>query len=76
MHILKILSEHRSDFTAMLECEHCNNTQQLMSGYHDEFYHTQVVPAITCESCGKDRTGIIPAAKNDQGVVHVPGRGK
>jgi len=57
MKIKEILSEHRNDFTAMLECEHCKALQKLSSGYHDNHYHVHVMPRIKCEACGKDRNG-------------------
>jgi len=57
MKIAKILSEHRNDFTAMMECEHCGATEKLTTGYHDNFYHTKVIPAMHCGACGKDRQG-------------------
>ncbi|WP_369065280.1 hypothetical protein [Burkholderia gladioli] len=57
MFIKAILSQHRNDFTATLECEHCGSTQRLGSGYHDAFYHKKVIPAIACHSCGKKRNG-------------------
>jgi phage terminase large subunit GpA-like protein len=71
MKIQHILSESGNDFTATMECEHCGSTQRLSSGYHDNFYHTQVVPAMTCRACGKNRAGDVPEAKNDSGAVSV-----
>ncbi|HIE4430010.1 TPA: hypothetical protein ACXM9H_000981 [Burkholderia multivorans] len=59
MFIKTILSQHRNDFTATLECEHCHSTQKLDSGYHDAFYHNKVIPAIDCHSCGKRRDGSV-----------------
>ena len=46
-----------NDFSADLECEHCCHVQRLNSGYHDGHYHNRVLPAITCQSCGKSRDG-------------------
>lgn len=57
MKIQKILSVHRNDFTAIMECEHCGNTLKLISGYDDRYYHDNVIPAMTCKACGKDRQG-------------------
>lgn len=53
MKIKTILSQHRRDFTATLECEHCGSTQKLSGGYDDAFYHANVIPSINCQSCGK-----------------------
>jgi uncharacterized Zn finger protein len=66
MKIAKILSEYRNDFSAMMECEHCGHTEKLKSGYHDNHYHTRVIPAMHCNECGKNRTGELEPA--DAGV--------
>jgi transcription elongation factor Elf1 len=68
--IKNIKSEHRNDFTADIECEHCGHTQHLSCGYHDNYYHTKVIPAITCKACGKNRAGDI-AVQNPEGVLSV-----
>ena len=57
MKIREILSQHRNDFTATMECEHCGHTAKLTSGYHDAFYHERVIPAMRCGACGKNRAG-------------------
>lgn len=57
MKISKITSQHGNDFSAEMECEHCQAKAKLTSGYHDNFYHTRVIPAMKCGSCGKDRSG-------------------
>lgn len=51
MKIKKITSQIRRDFTAILECEHCNKTQEV-DGYDDDYYHRNVIPTIKCNSCG------------------------
>jgi hypothetical protein len=43
----------------------------LSSGYHDTFYHEMVIPAMTCASCRKNRSGVIPSEPNNQGFAHV-----
>lgn len=53
MKIKTILSQHRRDFTATLECEHCGHEQKLTSGYDDDNYHRNVIPNMECGSCGK-----------------------
>ena len=53
MKIKKILEQHRRDFSAILECEHCNHIQKLTNGYDDECYHNNVIPTIKCEKCSK-----------------------
>ena len=57
MKIRRMLSEYRNDFSAEMVCEHCEHTQNITSGYHDNYYHTQVIPKMRCKSCGKDREG-------------------
>jgi transcription elongation factor Elf1 len=52
MRIKEISSQHRRDFVATLECEHCDHTQQIM-GYDDANYHQNVIPSIKCQSCGE-----------------------
>lgn len=69
MIIQKITDEHRNDFSAILECEHCGATSLLTSGYHDNRYHTKVIPAFMCEKCSKRRDGQMPTDENQNGFV-------
>jgi len=69
--IKEITSFYRNDFSAVMQCEHCESTQKLSSGYDDGFYHTKVIPAMTCNKCGKNRSGDVPEEKNDNGQRHV-----
>ena len=71
MQIQKITSQYRNDFSAILECEHCEATQPLDSGYSDWNYYNNVLPAITCQSCGKNRAGDTKV-QNPDGQRHVP----
>lgn len=57
MKIKTITSEHRNDFSAIMECEHCAATRKNRSGYHDGNYHDNVIPAMHCRKCGKNRAG-------------------
>ncbi len=52
MRIKEITNQHRRDFTAIYECEHCGATQ-IGRGYDDSNYHTNIVPAMKCKICGK-----------------------
>ena len=52
MRIKKMLSQHRRDFTAIFECEHCGHEERI-NGYDDSFYHQKVVPKMECSNCGK-----------------------
>ena len=50
MRIKTIESQHRRDFTAIYECEHCGHTTKG-SGYDDANFHQNVVPEMICASC-------------------------
>ena len=52
MHIKQITFQHRRDFQAIYECEHCNHTQQSY-GYDDTNFHQNVIPKMKCKNCGK-----------------------
>ena len=52
MKIQKILHQHRRDFTAIYECEHCKEAEKG-SGYDDNNFHQKVIPAMICKNCGK-----------------------
>ena len=57
MHIKKIVSQNRRDFTAIYECEHCLN-EERSSGYDDHNFHANVIPQMVCKKCSHtaDRT--------------------
>ena len=61
MKIAKFLSQHRNDYTAMMVCEHCEATEKDSYGYNDHNYHANVIPAMHCRSCGKNRAGDLRA---------------
>ncbi len=61
MKIRQYISEHRNDFSAWLQCEHCEAEQKITSGYHDSNYHTKVIPGMFCKTCGKNRAGEVEA---------------
>lgn len=52
MFIKKIISQHRRDFQAIYECEHCGYNESG-SGYDDSHFHNNVIPDKTCKHCGK-----------------------
>jgi len=56
MHIERIISQNRRDFTAIYTCEHCGHTHEG-NGYDDSHFHQKVVPAMNCPSCGKVADG-------------------
>jgi len=52
MKIKKITSQHRRDFRAIYECEHCGHEHEG-SGYDDANFHNNVIPTFECQQCGK-----------------------
>ena len=52
MRIKEIVNQHRRDFTAIYECEHCGH-EEKGSGYDDSYFHRTVIPKRKCGSCGK-----------------------
>jgi len=52
MRIKEIISQHRRDFRAIYECEHCGFMYEG-SGYDDSYFHRFVVPNKKCPQCGK-----------------------
>lgn len=53
MRIKEITWQHRRDFEAIMECEHCGEERVEKHGYDDTFYHKNVIPKMECEKCGK-----------------------
>lgn len=53
MKIKEIVSQHRRDFYAIYECEHCGHVTGKESGYDDDYFHSQVIPKMKCASCEK-----------------------
>lgn len=53
MKIKKITWQSRRDFSAELECEHCENIELINDGYDDSYYHNNVIPKMKCGKCGK-----------------------
>lgn len=53
MKIKEITSQHRRDFWAVYQCEHCGH-EHKGSGYDDDNFHRNVIPKeMKCPSCGK-----------------------
>lgn len=52
MRIKEILWQHRRDFSAIYECEHCGYSE-IGAGYDDDYFHREVVPDRECPKCGK-----------------------
>lgn len=56
MKIKEIKSRNRRDFLAIYECESCGEEHEG-TGYDDEHFHYNVVPAMQCKQCG---SGVSP----------------
>lgn len=52
MRIKVILDQHRRDFIAIYECEHCGHNKKA-EGYDDLNFHENVIPSMICEKCGQ-----------------------
>ena len=52
MKIKEIISQHRRDFKAIYECEHCSH-EQKGDGYDDSNFHNNVIPNMECGRCNK-----------------------
>ena len=53
MKIIKIISQHRRDFYADMQCENCNNIEKDVSCYDDSYFHKNVIPDMKCKKCGE-----------------------
>lgn len=51
MKIKEITTQHRRDFNAIYECEHCGS-EQFGNGYDDSNFHQNVIPEMKCSECG------------------------
>ena len=52
MKIKEITSQNRRDFHAIYVCEHCG-MEEVGTGYDDDNFHRNVIPAMKCKKCGK-----------------------
>ncbi len=70
MRIQKKIRQHRRDFIADYECEHCGNVDRG-DGYDDAFYHRNVIPMMRCSKCKKSAPEDAPTTAPDvaAGVV-------
>ena len=53
MKIKKMISQHRRDFYADMECESCGHIEEKVSGYDDDNFHVNVIPTMRCKKCGE-----------------------
>lgn len=52
MRVKDITAQHRRDFQAVYECEHCGRCVKG-TGYDDSYFHEKVVPSMVCGCCGE-----------------------
>lgn len=64
MHIKQKTSQHRRDFTAIYQCEHCDH-EATGSGYDDLNFHQNAIPAMPCQKCGKTADELTPKTVPD-----------
>ena len=64
MRLKKKISQHRRDFQAIYECEHCGHEHKGY-GYDDHNFHTNVIPDMTCPECGKTAADSTPKTMPD-----------
>ena len=53
MKIKEITKQHRRDFWAIYECEHCGYISDEKTGYDDNYFHTVGIPQMKCPKCEK-----------------------
>lgn len=71
MRIKKKISQHRRDFYAIYECEHCGHETRKKPGYDDFYFHDVVIPGMTCAACGSVAGPLAPRSTPDvpEGLV-------
>lgn len=68
MKLIEVVSQHRFDFTGVVQCEFCQGTQSLEHGYDDANFHNNVIPAIKCVKCDKRSVDVVPDGISDPGT--------
>ncbi len=53
MRIQQILSNHRTSFRAVLECEHCNHVTGEEVGQDSASFYEDLLPNIPCPACAR-----------------------
>lgn len=65
MRIKTKLNQHRRDFWAIYECEHCGHETGKQSGYDDANFHVNVIPNMKCSECGETAADGTPKTMPD-----------
>ncbi len=58
MKIKTILNQHRRDFRADYECEHCGAVEKNKRGYDDRNFHENVIPKMVCPKCNESANSL------------------
>lgn len=58
MRVLKTYNWSRRDFSATMECEGCNATEEHKGCYDDRNFYDNVIPTFVCKNCGKSRNDL------------------
>ncbi|SCB51764.1 hypothetical protein GA0061099_102142 [Bradyrhizobium yuanmingense] len=69
MKIQTLTDQLRNDLYGTLVCEHCEHSQKFV-GYDDANWHNNVLPAIKCSTCLRDRSGEIKGVYGE--MCHDP----
>ena len=65
MQIKIITTQIRNDIYGVLRCEHCGHEMQF-TGYDDEYWHNNVLPAKICPECDKTTKDIKELSTEDK----------
>lgn len=58
MRVREVTWRQRNDYSALMECEHCDHAQKHGGLYADMFFATRVIPSLFyCEKCGLNSLG-------------------
>lgn len=65
MFIKRIDTQIRNDLYGVLQCEGCGMEEKLSGGYDDDNWHSNVLPARKCKSCGLSRKDVLAKVSSD-----------
>lgn len=52
MRVAKVIAKDNERLNVRFECEHCGY-MFIGTGVDDKYFHSIVVPGLSCESCGR-----------------------
>lgn len=66
MKVAKIIARNRKQLNVRFECEHCGLIF-IGTGRDNEYFHSVVVPSMSCGQCGKTAgPGFVPMKPEDR----------